>query len=303
MLDHHFKIQVQRYLKLFVATPAPVVFFLGGVLPASAILHLRMFSVFGQICRLKNGDNILARQASFMFSSSLSPSWSWFWKLRSLCMKYSLPHPASWTKCPPPKQSFKSLRKQAVMEYWREKLTAHSERLSSLKYLKTNYISLQKCHPIYTTCGANDFEVKKSIIQGLLISGRYRFETLTRHFGPNRDEKCALEFCVGSANEHIGDIESFFLSCKSLSPQHRYIENLIEVFCNENPDLSDIVTDAVDQNPVQFFLDCSVIPSVIINSQVNGFSTLQRLFRLTRHVCYMLHKARENLVKEINYSF
>ena len=64
LLDMHFKVHLQRLLRLHQAITAPVVFFLSGCLPISAQLHLRMFSVLGQLCRLRGGDNILAKHFS-----------------------------------------------------------------------------------------------------------------------------------------------------------------------------------------------------------------------------------------------
>ena len=58
MLDQHYKVYIQRLLRLHQATPAPVVFFLAGCLPLLPLLHLRIFSLFGQLCRLRSGDNI-----------------------------------------------------------------------------------------------------------------------------------------------------------------------------------------------------------------------------------------------------
>ena len=59
LMDQHYKVHLERLLKLHQATPAPVVFFLAGCLPLPAQLHQRIFSLFGQLCRLWDGDNIL----------------------------------------------------------------------------------------------------------------------------------------------------------------------------------------------------------------------------------------------------
>ena len=45
VLDHHHKVHLQRLQKLHRGTPECVVMFLGGTLPASALLHLRMLSL------------------------------------------------------------------------------------------------------------------------------------------------------------------------------------------------------------------------------------------------------------------
>ena len=95
ILDQYYKVHIQRLLKLHQATPAPVVFLLAGCLPLPAKLHLRIFSLFGQLCRLREGNNILANHARNIFSSCSSPK-SWFWKVRQLCLEYGLPHPSDW---------------------------------------------------------------------------------------------------------------------------------------------------------------------------------------------------------------
>ena len=56
LLDQHYKVHLQRLLKLHQATPAPVVYFLAGCLPLMAQIHLRIFSLFGQLCRLRSGQ-------------------------------------------------------------------------------------------------------------------------------------------------------------------------------------------------------------------------------------------------------
>ena len=53
LICDHFKQHVERLLKLHRATPEPVVWFLGGCLPAEPLLHIRQMSLFGMISRLK----------------------------------------------------------------------------------------------------------------------------------------------------------------------------------------------------------------------------------------------------------
>ena len=45
LLDQHYKVHLQRLLKLHQATPGPGVYFLADSLPFVAHLHLRIFSV------------------------------------------------------------------------------------------------------------------------------------------------------------------------------------------------------------------------------------------------------------------
>ena len=101
-------------------TPAPVVYFLAGCLPLQVQLHLRMLSLFGQLCRLREGDNILSLHAKNIFSSANSSPKSWFCKLRNVCLQYDLPHPSAWLQARPTKYQVKSRTKTAVLKLWHD---------------------------------------------------------------------------------------------------------------------------------------------------------------------------------------
>ena len=70
LMGQHYKVHMQRTLKPHQAYPALVVYILDGSLPFLAHLHLRMFSAFVQLCRLRHGENNLATQAINDFSSA-----------------------------------------------------------------------------------------------------------------------------------------------------------------------------------------------------------------------------------------
>ena len=68
------------------------------------------------------------------------------------------------------------------------------------------FMSLTKCHPLYTSCGSSPWEVEKAVTQSLLLSGRYRLESLTRHWTPgNRGGLCSLPDCWGTPSSHYGN--------------------------------------------------------------------------------------------------
>ena len=165
LLDQHYKVHIQRLLRLHQATSAPVVFLLAGCLPFPAQLHIRIFSMLGQLCRLREGDNILAKQATIVLSSASPSSKSWFWKLRMLCLQYGLPHPANWVSSQPTKIQVKSMAEAAVLQYWLHKLRSKADSLISLQYLKTEFMGLTRCHPLYRSCGSSPWEVEKATTQ------------------------------------------------------------------------------------------------------------------------------------------
>ena len=98
LLDQHFKNTVMNLRKLLDKTPSCVVYFLGGHLPGSAILHMRVMSIFGMICRLPGTP--LHRIAEYLLVSAKPNSGSWFLQVRDLCLKYKLPFSLSLLNSP-----------------------------------------------------------------------------------------------------------------------------------------------------------------------------------------------------------
>ena len=271
---------------------------LAGCLPLQAQLHLRMFSMFGQVCRLREGDNVLAVRARGVFSSSSPSTKSWFWKLGMLCLQYGLPHPITWLDSPPSKLRLKSLVRTAVLQYWLAHLREKAESLPSLQYLQTLFLGLTRCHPLFWSCGNSPWETEKATTQARLLSGRYRVEALSGHWVPwNREGMCSLPLCWRTDQEHKGTIESFLLSCPSLSTTRASLTEFRDNFLTSNPDLLPLVTECVMTDPVQFWVDCSTMPQVIVAVQKCGQSQLYPLFKLTRHYCHALHKERMLLLK------
>ena len=299
LLDQQYKVHLQRLLKLHQATPAPVVYFLAGCLPLVAQIHLRIFSLFGQLCRLRGGQNILANHAVSVLSSATASSKSWFWKLRQLCLQYRLPHPSTWLVGQPSKLQVKTQARTAVHEYWRNMLQAKADTLTSLTYLRTRYMSLTKSHPLYTSCGSSPWEVEKAVTQSRLLSGRFRLESLTGHWTPgNRAGLCSLPDCWGTPSSHKGDVEAFLLTCPSLSTTRDELTISTERFLHDKPQLEEIVRQCLVLCPVQFWLDCSTMPAVISAVQSVGDSVIVALFKITRNYCHRLHVARDKLMEE-----
>ena len=191
VLDHQVKKTIQNFLKLHQKTPDPVVFFLAGMLPGSAILHLKQLTIFGMVCRLP--DNILHKIAKEQLIVSGDRDSSWFSQVKHLCFTYNLPHPLILLDNPPPKQQFKELVKTSIIDYWQTELRSKANpiELPSLQYFKPQYMSLSRPHPLWSTCKTS-YDVNKSIIQSRMLSGRYRVGSLLRHFSPSCSGICEL---------------------------------------------------------------------------------------------------------------
>ena len=129
-----FKVFLERICR-HRRTSACFIYFLTGRFPFSAQLHLKMFSLFGQVCRHQDGQSILAKHARNILSSTSPSAKSWFWKIRDLCLQYDLPHPILWLDSRFSKEKIKMMCKSQVIQFWLVKLRSEASLLKSMKYI------------------------------------------------------------------------------------------------------------------------------------------------------------------------
>ena len=145
-LHIHYKNTLRSLLKLPKDVPEASIFFLAGSLPIEGHLHMRVLSLFSMICHLQgNPLNSIARNALFQARPS---SRSWFFMLRRICIKYSLPHPLVLLTSPLSRQRVKSPYKSRIREFWHNHLTAKVTALPSLQNMNPQFLSLNRPHPL-----------------------------------------------------------------------------------------------------------------------------------------------------------
>ena len=95
-------------------------------LPATAIIHICQFCLFGMICRLPADPLqihcISNKHALHVLTVAKQNDLSWFSRIRTLCLQYSLPHPLTFLNSPPTKMKYKNIIKSKVMDSWERKL-------------------------------------------------------------------------------------------------------------------------------------------------------------------------------------
>ena len=188
----------------------------------------------------------------------------------------------------------------ALLQHWQDKLGAKASSLSSLKYLRTGFLGLTRCHPLFRTCSSSPWEVEKATTQARLLSGRFRVEALTGHWVPwNREGMCVLPDCWKTDKAHKGTMESFLMSCPSLSGTRDVMnEHSMSYITSKYPHLLPLVQQCLEYDPVQFLLDCSTMSPVITACQAEGEIVLFPLFKISRSYCHGLYKARVSLLRD-----
>ena len=98
-----------------------------------------------------------------------------------------------------------------------------------------------------------------------------------------------------TANQIIGSLEHMLLECKYLSETLIGIMDLWNKSLQHNPNLLPILRQYTEVEPdkaIQFMLDPSPLPLVILAKQQFGQEAINTLFHLTHTYCYALHKSK-----------
>jgi hypothetical protein len=296
LLDSEVKIMAQHYKetleglqKLYKLTPKPVVFFLAGSLPFPALLHIGQLGKFGMIARLPN--NILHKLAEYSLLHLPDSSKSWFIHIKNICYQYALPHPLTLLHNPPEKETFKQTVKLKVQEFWQSKLRQKASSLDSLLYFKPEFMTLNKPHPLWTTCGSSSYETNKACIQAKFLSGRFRTDKLLSNFSKENSKFCQLH----PDDPVVGDLVHHLAICPALDERRKLLFEYWNAITANSPPAREII-QIILSSPLskfmQFILDCSCLPEVISARQKHGDDILNILFKATRTYCYSLYRER-----------
>ena len=309
-LSRHYRHTICKLQKLPITAPSCVIFFLAGSLPAVAILHLRILSLFGMIAR-SDPSSVLQQIGRKELLSEHCNKYSWFQKVRAITQLYLLSDPLLLLQNPPTKESWKKTCRAKILDYWELKFRAEAALLPSLKYFQPQFMSLSRPHPVWTL-PENCYEVAKATIVAMMLSGRYNSDYHVRHWSrTNPTGYCQL--CLASRyNDHdlnddislpppLGTLEHILLECMSLNEARNKCISLWLDYTSDKFLLRDLfMIDGSCKPTTQFLLDPSSCSDVIRIAQENGHGILNHLFYLTRTWCHSIHIRRLKLLKLFN---
>ena len=242
--------------------------------------------------------------ANYQLTHAKQSSGSWFLIVRDLCIKYLLPPPLSLLQYPMSKYQYKRLIRAMVTNYWEKHYRAEAYKLRehSLKFFKPEFMSLSQPHKIWTTCGSNPFEIHKAVIQARMLSGRYITDKLSRHWKQNQLGICTIPGCTG---DEIGSLEHYLLTCPALIDARSQAVHLCHKVSMEHIKIMNILQSSfINQTPeniVQFLLDCSSFPDIVLLGQSTQPFLVDRVFYICRSWCYTIHRARMNKLGLFQY--
>lgn len=295
-LDHHHKVTLERLMRFYPATPAPVVYFFAGSPPARAHLHSRQLGLLGMVARLgpncplfSYGMHILANPPQ----PARSASKIWFLQVRGLCQQYGLPDPVDVLQSAPTQGKWKSAVKRQITAYWTANLRSAGEELPSLAFLRLSHMSLSSPSAVLTSCSASQLECKKATVQLRMASGRYRTCWLRRYWSGDPSGTCQVPQCIPDTPGTLSHLVTG--QCKGLAAATASAAATLSVFASSRPHLHTLLTSMAAADPetfAAFLLNPSTQAPVLALAQEHGHQVVDDLCHLTRTWLYTLHCAR-----------
>ena len=186
--------------------------------------------------------------------------------------------------------------KSKIVSYWEVVLREEVKSLKSLCYFKPKFMSLTQSHSLFFYAGHSPFNVAKSSMQAIMLSGRYRCGSLT-HYWDKSDGVCRLS---PHCNE-LEDLTHILKGCFALrSMRYRlltFTQNYIRPLSIKLKMLIEHYFNSEHSEFPSFLLDCSHYPSVISLGQELGKSDiLSHLHHLSRTWVFALHRERHKLL-------
>jgi hypothetical protein len=307
VIQSHHKLTLSRLQKLPTNTPACVIYFLAGSLPATALLHLRQLCLLGMLAR--QGEESILQQVgrqALMYSGKGSHR-SWFLQLRTISQQYGLPDPLLTLQSPPTKQSWKSLCKAKVISWWETRLRGEASLLTSLTYFNPSFMSLNTPHSVWSMA-ETPFEVSKACTVASMLSGRYVTDHRARHWTQSNPEGLCLLCLIKGFPETPGTLEHLLLRCPALASARTQSTTHWSAYMVDKPALLPIVSHHTltpgkegETLHMQLLLDPTSCPIVITATQALGKGILSHLLYLGRTWCHTHHLKRRKLLKLYNF--
>jgi hypothetical protein len=171
-LEHFHLAMLRAIQSLPDRTATEAVYLLSGTLPMEALIHLRKLSLIGAIARSENATmcDIAVRQCAM----TGIPSASWFNDTEILLIKYGLPLTVSLIQYPIPKERWKKLVRDAVNQFWTQKLRREAEEdKPSLALLNLQHVSIGKVHHCWRFLVSCVKDVRRATIRAKFLTGSY----------------------------------------------------------------------------------------------------------------------------------
>jgi hypothetical protein len=109
-----------------------------GLLPLEAEIHIKVFTMFGNITRAHKNSTEW-KLAERQLHTKILESNSWFMEIKKVCIKYELGDSIHYVQNHLSKAKWKRLITSAIYKYWSDRINEEIKYYSTLKYLSQSH--------------------------------------------------------------------------------------------------------------------------------------------------------------------
>ena len=281
-MKYNRKKKLKQVLSLSTNVADPAVYIISGALPAEAMIHKRILSLFGNITRLTE-NAIEYKLAKRQLEIKTFKSHSWFIVVKKILIQYELPDPESLLDNVPEKYAWKTRFHTAINKYWTERIVSQSKLYSSLKHLSKTYV-IGKCHPALRPYLHSDRDIYRIPVKNKVLTGTYIFQTNRAKFNQNAvNPICQLCHKCEETPQH------FIIDCEALAEDR---DPILNDFLTVLRSLLDIYPQAADYSLLQLLIDSSCLIDTDIRVQNDILTHIDSLHYHSRRLIYKIHASR-----------
>ena len=283
---------LKGFLHLSKTAPTPAIHFLFGELPMEGKIHRDMFSLFYSVWN--NPDTKIHQIVKYLLTTSCDNSRTWAVNLRHISKMYNLEDPLSCLlRDPPPKSQYKETVMTKISAFHEKELRSLAITNSKMRYFNVSLIGLRgKHHPSLTNIVKTE-EVKKLRLHTKFLTCDYL--TYESKFNQSGKGSPLCKICK-TENESISHITSV---CPAFSNiRTRILQEMREVCLLSKTDINFENLLDCPQTLTQFILD--PINFNLKNRVHICDPIVQPLYKLSRDMCFSIHKERMKQLDELN---
>ncbi|CAG2254375.1 unnamed protein product [Mytilus edulis] len=278
-LEKFQKKMLKQLMSLPTNTPDPAINILTGILPVEAQIHLKVMTLFINVCTQPNEslEKQLARRQLCIKSMNSN---SWFIQVKTIMLKYDLGNASEWLDIQMKKDELLNKAKKGINAYWIERTTSLAKLYTGLRYLNSDIFMPGKIHPILRIKHQSPRDSKRVPTKIKLLTGTYILQPLRyKIYKEGTEDHCIACECKEETLEHL------LIECEAWNylrdPILQTIKNLLTT--NGNVRVEDLTCEMT----IQVLMDITKIQKIYritsdLISQIE-FQSRRLVFSYTTH--------------------
>ncbi|CAG2221649.1 unnamed protein product [Mytilus edulis] len=202
-LEKFQKKMLKQLMSLPTNTPDPAINILTGILPVEAQIHLKVMTLFINVCTQPNEslEKQLARRQLCIKSMNSN---SWFIEVKTIMLKYDLGNASEWLDIQMKKDELLNKAKKGISAYWIERITSLAKLYTGLRYLNSDIFMPGKIHPILRIKHQSPRDSKRVPTKIKLLTGTYILQPLRyKIYKEGTEDHCIACECKEETLEHL----------------------------------------------------------------------------------------------------